>query len=143
MVNLSKEQIFAGYTTNVYGRRAFSCYSCSNNIDTAYSRSKYQSATADCGFSDSFNPSNPLVQRVPCYTYCMKKETGIVGSKIDVERRCEPTCQEYNGNTKIKYLVDKVSCCFGNLCNHDVILHSNLRLIFFLIFSLLINFDII
>ena len=71
MINLSEEQIFAGYTTNVYGRRAFSCYSCTNNIDTAHSRSKYQSATPDCGFSDSFNPSNSLVQRVPCYTYCM------------------------------------------------------------------------
>ena len=134
LINLINAQIFAGYTTNVYGRRSFDCYSCTNNVDTAHTRSKYQQASPDCGFSNDFKPSGSNVQRVPCYTYCMKKETGIVGSKIDVERRCEPTCQEYNGNAKIKYLIDKVSCCYGNLCNREIRLDSAKFFIVFLIF---------
>lgn len=57
-----------------------------------------------------------------------KKEVGIVGSRVDVERRCEPTCQEYNGNTQANYLIDRVSCCVGNYCNQDVRIRSNVFL---------------
>jgi hypothetical protein len=65
-----------------------------------------------------------------------KRETGIVGSKIDVERRCEPNCQEYNGNTRMRYLIDKVSCCVGNLCNESTRPKSfnTIYLFFFILF---------
>ena len=142
-LNYNNAQIFAGYTTNVYGRRSFDCYSCTNNVDTALSRSKYQQATPDCGFANEFKSSGSNVQRVPCYTYCMKKETGIVGSKIDVERRCEPTCQEYNGNAKIKYLIDKVSCCYGNLCNVQSRLQAKKIFVsIFMVYSLMLTLKI-
>ncbi|CAF0732545.1 unnamed protein product [Brachionus calyciflorus] len=117
LVKSSKSQYFKDYTTNVYGRQPFECYKCTNNYDTANSRGKYEKATNDCGFGNQFNPRGSLVQKELCYTYCIKKEIGIVGGRIDVERRCEPTCQEYNGNTRMRYLIDRVSCCVGNACN--------------------------
>ncbi|RNA23803.1 hypothetical protein BpHYR1_036185 [Brachionus plicatilis] len=112
-----KCQYFKDFTTNVYGRQPFECYKCTNNHRLANTRGKYDLANDDCGFGNRFNPRSSHVKKELCYTYCLKKEVGIVGGRIDVERRCEPTCQEFNGNTKINYLVDRVSCCIGNTCN--------------------------
>jgi hypothetical protein len=71
----------------------------------------------------------------------LKRETGIVGAKINVERRCEPTCQEYNGNTRLNFLIDKISCCVGNYCNKQTINKSNiLHIIYLLVGSNLIAY---
>lgn len=106
------------------------CYSCTNNHDAANSRNRfYPEANQQCGFAGEFE--GRYQQKTQCFTYCMKRETGVVGSRVDVERRCEPTCQEYNGNPHMSYLIDKVSCCIGNLCNHQYRRSPHILLIYF------------
>jgi hypothetical protein len=113
------------------------CYSCTNNHDAANSRNRfYPEANAQCGFAGEFYGRNQ--QKSQCFTYCMKRETGVVGSRVDVERRCEPTCQEYDGNPQMSYLIDKVSCCVGNLCNGSDKIITNKSYI--LLLSLIIYF---
>lgn len=64
-------QFYKDYTTNVYGRQAFKCYSCTNDNDAAGSRGKYSDSSDTCGFGNSFNPASPNVQVENCYTYCL------------------------------------------------------------------------
>lgn len=66
-----------------------------------------------------------------------------MGSRVDVERRCEPSCQEFDGNKKTKYIIDRVSCCTGNLCNAEQSLNSQPKHIIFtfLVFNI-ISFQI-
>ena len=72
-MGLSHAQAYGDYTTNVYGRTPFLCYTCTNNYDAANSRSKFYpfQASEDCGFNYAFNPNGQYVQKTPCYTYCM------------------------------------------------------------------------
>jgi len=122
LINQLQAQYYNSFTTNVYGRRSFKCYSCTNNFNTP---GKYGQATEGCGFGNDFNHADSNVKVVECHTFCQKREIGISGSRVETERSCNPTCQEYNGNTRVNYLIDRVSCCTGNYCNSLPILKSH------------------
>ena len=62
-----KGQYYNAYTTNVYGRQAFKCYSCTNDNIAAGSRGQ---ATGACGFGNDFNSGDASVKTVDCYTFC-------------------------------------------------------------------------
>jgi hypothetical protein len=64
-------QFYKDYTTNVYGRQAFKCYTCTNDNNAAGSRGRYTDSAESCGYGNEFNPANPNVQVTNCYTYCM------------------------------------------------------------------------
>ncbi len=139
----AQAQYYNAYTTNVYGRQPFKCYSCTNDFNTP---GEFGQATEACGFGNDFNYADTNVKVVECYTYCQKREIGISGSRVEIERSCNPTCQEYNGNTRVNYLVDRVSCCKGNYCNSQTILksHNLIYLISFVcvnVFMMNLNFD--
>lgn len=70
-MQLSQAQFYKDYTTNIYGRQPFQCFTCTNNNDAVNSRGKYQTSSPDCGFSNDFKRDSPNVQKTLCYTYCM------------------------------------------------------------------------
>jgi hypothetical protein len=71
LMPLSQAQFYKDYTTNVYGRQPFQCFTCTNNNDAVNSRGKYQTSSPDCGFYNDFKRDSPNVQKTLCYTYCM------------------------------------------------------------------------
>ena len=83
----------------------------------------------DLYYITRLNYHDNIIFKFYLYTkFLKKKEVGISGSKVDVERSCTPSCQEYNGNTRVNYLIDRVSCCRGNYCNSQTILKANILL---------------
>lgn len=69
-MNKSASQYYSSYTTNVYGRIPFKCYSCTNNFAAAGSRARFAQATQGCGFGNDFDSGDSNVKVVECYTFC-------------------------------------------------------------------------
>jgi hypothetical protein len=140
-------------TINSQTTTQFSCYTCTNdnsiiqtNVNYPNDAYNYRSSLKDCG--STFLASNPLIEQKMCNTSCMKRETGIYGYSLNIERRCVKTCAASDSsysieNTNPKYIIDRISCCSNNLCNHaksDKMIKINLVIIS-IISSLYCNFN--
>ena len=60
-----------------------------------------------------------------------KRETGIFGYTLDIERRVK-TCKQSDSsysieNTNPKYIIDRISCCTTNLCNDATSEHQLIK----------------